>query len=343
MVEKPQIRIVEVARRAGVSKSTVSRVVSDFGGAVSIKSLNKVNAAIRELGYTHNTIAAGLRTRKTWMILVMVPDIANPFWSQIARAAQDRLEAEGYSVVVGNTDWSEEREARYYRLAQSRRFDGLVLNSVTDDIAAIQEMGIPAVMVGERATAQDIDTVGTDTRAATRTALEHLWEKGHRRIAIATSERGSERFLSLRRRTYEDFLTEKGVAHDPATAFSVQLSEEGGREFARSLMALDGWRERVDAVFCGNDLLAIAAMDKLHESGIEAGRDVSLVGMDDIPAAALARPALTTVRKPRAMIGAAAAEILLARIRDHERPRERQLFPGELVVRESVAERRPGT
>jgi DNA-binding LacI/PurR family transcriptional regulator len=341
MARKQKVNIIEVARYAGVSKSTVSRVVSDCGGAVSASTLDKVQASIRELGYTRNTFAAGLRTQKTWIVLVMVPDIANPFWAEIARAAQDRLEAEGNSVVVGNTDWSEEREARYYHLARAGRFDGLLLNSVTDNIALIDELGIPTVMVGERAAAQDIDTVGTDTRRATRSALDYLWEKGHRRIAIATTEHGSERFLSLRRRTYEDFLAEKGIRHDPSIAFSVKLSQEGGREFARSLLALEGWRDRVDAVFCGNDLLAISAMEALSDAGIEAGRDISVVGMDDIPAAALVRPGLTTVRKPRALIGAAAAELLLARIRDPERPRERRLFPGELIERDSVMERRP--
>jgi len=339
MVKKQKISIIEVAERAGVSKSTVSRVVSDEGGSVSRRSLEKVNAAIQELGYTRNAMAAGLRSQKTWLILIMVPDIANPFWSEIARAAQDRLEAEGNSVVVGNTDWIEAREARYYALARSGRFDGLLLNSVTDDIAAIKDMGIPAVMVGERAIAQDIDTVGTDTRSAAGLALDYLWARGHRRIAIATTEHGSERFLSLRRRTYEAFLKKKGVAFDPSLAFSVKLSEEGGHELARTLLAMRGWRDRVDAIFCGNDLLAIGAIETLRESGIEAGRDISIVGMDDIPAAAHVHPSLTTVRKPRGLIGATAAELLLARIGDPDKPPVRRLFPGELVVRCSVAER----
>jgi DNA-binding LacI/PurR family transcriptional regulator len=339
VAKKRKVSIIEVAERAGVSKSTVSRVVSDGGGAVSARAHERVTNAIRELGYTRNTFAAGLRTQKTCIVLVMVPDIANPFWAEIARAAQDRLEADGNSVVVGNTDWTEEREKRYFELARAGRFDGIVLNSVTDNIAGIHELGIPAVMVGERAAAQDIDTVGTDTRAATRTALEYLWATGHRRIAIATSEHGSERYLSLRRRAYEEFLSERGITADPAITFSVKLSDEGGRAFARSLLALPRWRERVDAVFCGNDLLAIAAMEVLRDAGVQPGRDISVVGMDDIPAAALVRPALTTVRKPRSRIGAAAAELLLARIREPERPRVRTLFPGELVARESVVVR----
>ena len=331
---KSKINIHEVARVAGVSKSTVSRVISDRGGSVSPKALEAVNAAIRELGYTRNTVAASLRTQRTYLVLVMVPDIANPFWSEVARAAQDGLEAEGYSVVVGNTDWSDARESGYYDLARSGRFDGLVLNSVTGDVAAIKALGVPAVLIGERSEEVEVDTVGSDTRQATRLALDYLYETGHRRIAIATSEYGTERALSRRRRTYDEFVAERGLPAEPGLAISVRLSAEGGRELVRRFLEL---RERPDALFCGNDILAIAAIDEFRAAGLEPGRDVSIVGMDDIPAAAQCRPGLTTVRKPRALMGAQAAARLVARMRDPDSPCEKRLFPGELVVRGSVA------
>lgn len=338
-MNKPKISIHEVARLAGVSKSTVSRVVSDRGGSVSPKALKAVSTAIEQLGYKKNVMAAGLRTQKTYMILVMVPDIANPFWSEIARAAQDRLEPEGYSVVIGNTDWSDSREAQYYELARSSRFDGLILNSVTDNIRLIKELGVPGVLIGERASAQDIDTVGTDTMSATRLALEYLYATGHRHIAIATSDYGGERYLSLRGRAYKDFLYEKGLAYDPEFVFSVRLSEEGGRELAKRFLSLPEWRQRADSLFCGNDILAIAAINEFRKFGIIPGIDISLVGMDDIPAASHTYPALTTVRKPRQLIGATAAEILLERLKDPGRPAEKRLFPGELIVRDSVVQR----
>lgn len=337
---KTPISIIEVARLAGVSKSTVSRVISDRGGSVSPKALEAVNSAIQELGYTRNSIAAGFRTQRSNMILLMVPDIANPFWSGMARAAQDRLEDEGYSVVVGNTDWSEQRESRYYELARSRRFDGLILNSVTDNIAAIEDMGLPTVMIGERSEIQDIDTTGTDTRVATRLALDYLWETGHRRIAIATTEHGSERFLSLRRKTHREFLAERNLAPDSGMAFSVKLSEEGGRDLIREILSLSHWDEKVDAVLCGNDLLAISAINAFREAGIEPGKDISIVGMDDIPAAAHCLPGLTTIQKPMARIGTTAVDLLLGRLRDPGLPARRELFPGELVIRGSVADRR---
>lgn len=340
MNRKPSISIIEVAQLAGVSKSTVSRVVSDRGGSVSPEAETKVLAAIEELGYIRNHIAVGLRTQRTWMVLIMVPDIANSFWAETARAAQDSLEAAGYSVVIGNTDWREVRQERYFSLARSGRFDGLILNSVTNDLEAIRAMRIPTVLLGERSENPHLDTVGTDTRAATRLALDHLWATGHRRIAIATNERGSERFLSLRRRAYADFLAEQGIPLDPAIVFQLRLSEEGGRELARAILSLPNWRERIDAVFCGNDVLAIATIEALDEAGVRVGEDLSIIGMDDIPAAAHCRPALTTVRKHRERNGRAAAEFLLARIADPERPYEKRLFPGELVMRESVAERR---
>ena len=329
--------IHEVAHLAGVSKSTVSRVVSERGGSVSPRSLEAVNRAIGELGYRKNIIAAGLRTQKTWMVLVMVPDIANHFWSEIARILQDRLEPEGYSVVIGSTDWSEIREARYYELAASSRFDGLILNSVTNNIDMIKGLGVPAVMIGERAAAQDLDTVGTDTLSAARLALEHLYATGHRRIAIATSDSGSERYLSLRGRAYKEFLAEKGLPFDPDLVFSVNLDEEGGRELARRFLSLPDRKKRVDSLFCGNDILAIAAMGEFRKYGIIPGIDLSIVGMDDIPEAAQAYPPLTTVRKPKQLFGAHAAELLLDRMKHPDKPVEKRLFPGELILRDSVA------
>ncbi len=335
-MSKPKISIHEVARAAGVSKSTVSRVVSERGGSVSPKALEAVQKAIERLGYTKNVLAAGLRTQKTWMVLVIVPDIANHFWSEIARAIQDRLEPEGYSVVIGSTDWSEAREDRYFELARSSRVDGLIINSVTDNIDLIKDLGLPCVMIGERAAAQDIDTVGTDTMQATRLALGYLYDTGHRRIALGTSDHGSERYLSHRGQAYKDFLKEKGLEFDPELVFSVKLDEEGGGELARSFLALPDWRTRADALLCGNDILALGAMAEFRRFGVMPGIDISIVGMDDIPAAAQVYPALTTVRKPRELIGAAAAELLVARMREPAGPARKRLFAGELIVRDSV-------
>jgi LacI family transcriptional regulator len=142
---------------------------------------------------------------------------------------------------------------------------------------------------------------------------------------------------------YQAFLEEKGVAFDPSIVFSMQLSEAGGRELARAVLGPGDWRGRIDAILCGNDIFAIAAIEALREAGVAVGRDLSIVGMDDIPAAAHCLPPLTTVRKPRARTGAAAAELLLERMRDPGRPVERRLFPGELVIRGSVAERQVRT
>ncbi len=337
---KPKINIHEVARLAGVSKSTVSRVISDSGGSVSRKAKEAVDAAIRELGYTRNTFAAGLRNSKSYLALLVVPDIANPFWSEIARAVQDRLEPEGYSVVVGNTDWNEERELSYLNLSSTGRFDGLIINSVTDRIGLILETGIPAVLIGERSEATEIDTVGTATYSAATVALQYLHDMGHRRIAVVTSETGSERYLSRRYSAYSDFLATHGIPEDPALVFTAHLSAEGGEKLADDILAVSDWKNRIGAVLCGNDILAISLQNALRGRGVEPGRDISIIGMDDIPAAALTWPALTTIRKPRGEMGRKAAELLLARIREPSRHPEKHLYPGTLVTRESVADRR---
>ncbi|HCM25857.1 MAG: hypothetical protein A2Z99_06455 [Treponema sp. GWB1_62_6] len=334
---KQKINIHEVARIAGVSKSTVSRVISDKGGSVSPKAAAAVNEAIARLGYTRNTFAAGLRNARSYLALVVVPDIANPFWSEIVRAVQDRLEGEGYSVVVGNTDWSEDRELAYLKLFGTGRFDGLIINSVTDDVDLILEAGIPAVLIGERSETAQIDTVGTATHQAATLALQYLYDQGHRRIAVVTSETGSERFLSRRYTAYKDFIQAKGLELDPELVFTAHLSAEGGERLTRELLSLPGWKDRIDAVFCGNDILAISIQNSLRAAGVVPGKDLSIIGMDDIPAAALTWPALTTIRKPRAEMGRMAAELLMKKIGDPSRTPEKHLYPGTLVIRDSVA------
>ncbi len=217
----------------------MSRVISDKGGSVSHETLERVHKAIEQLGYRRNIVAAGLRTQKTYMVLVMIPDVANPFWSEIARAVQDTLEPEGYSVVIGSTCWSEERESRYYELAQMARFDGVILNSVTDNIDLIKNLGVPAVLIGERTAAQNIDTVGTDTLQATRIGMEYLYETGHRKIALDEHTAGT---LLSSRQGQQEFSHEKGLRLDPALLFSVNLTREAAG-WRNSFLALGLDRE----------------------------------------------------------------------------------------------------
>jgi len=136
------------------------------------------------------------------------------------------------------------------------------------------------------------------------------------------------------------FLHEKGLAFDQALLFSVNLNEEGGKELARQLISLHDWEERIDSLFCGNDIVAISAMNELRKLGIIAGADISIIGMDDIPASSQTYPPLTTVRKPRELIGITAAQLLLKRIEYPQSPIKKHLFPGELVIRDSVIDRR---
>lgn len=334
---RQKINIFEVARLAGVSKSTVSRVVSDSGGSVSVKAREAVEAAIRTLGYTRNTFAAGLRNARSYLVLLVVPDIANPFWSEIARAVQDALEPSGYSVVVGNTDWSEEREDSYLDLASTGKFDGLIINSVTDRIGRIVDTQLPSILIGERSESTVLDTVGTDTLSAATLALEYLHARGHRKIALVTSETGSERYLSRRYAAYSAFLASRSIPEKADLVFTAHLSAQGGEALADQILGIPDWRSRMTAILCGNDILAIALQNALRTRGVLPGTQLSVIGMDDIPLASLAWPALTTIRKPRDEMGRLAARLLLARIAEPDRTPERHLFPGSLVVRDSVA------
>jgi len=336
-----KISIVDVARLAGVSKSTVSRVVSEQGGAVSPDTEEKIQKAIRELGYTKNSMASGLRTSRTYLILLMVPDVANPFWSEITKAIQRRLEPEGYFLVLSDTEWSEERQSHYLDLVRAGRFDGVIASSVSADISCFDALPVPAVLIGERNVGGSMDVVGSETYVEAKAALEYFYAKGHRRIAIALPIKSSEPKRSRRYRAYVDFLRSKNLKLEPELVFTTGLSAEGGSALAARIVAMRAKGDALSAVLCGNDLVAIEAINALRSSPLVPGRDISIIGMDDIPAAALTYPALTTIRKPRAEIGRAAASLILDKMERPGRPPEKHLFSGELVERDSVADLRP--
>jgi DNA-binding LacI/PurR family transcriptional regulator len=296
--------------------------------------------AIEDLGYTRNAMASGLRTSRTYLVLLMVPDIANPFWSEITRAIQARLEPEGYFLVLGNTDWSEERQSHYLDLVRAGRFDGVIANSVAQDIACFEGLPVPAVMIGERSEGGIMDVVGSETYVEARTALDYLHGRGHRRIGIALSQKANERKRSRRYRAYLDFLAARGLKLDPELVFTMGLSVGDGAELARRIIELRSRGDAVSALLCGNDLVAIEAINAFRSSALVPGRDISIVGMDDIPAAALTYPSLSTIRKPRAEMGRAAASLLLDRLGRPNRPPEKHFFSGELVERESVCDLR---
>lgn len=304
-----RVTIGHVARAAGVSSTTVSHVLSGKR-PVGAATQTKVLAAVRELGYRPNSVARSLRTRRSQMIALIVPDITNPFYGVVTRGLADTLDDAGYRSYVCNTDGSAQRERDFVDDALDRGVDGLVMASVRlqpADVVTISRARKPLVLLGDSAENPGVDQVTVDDRAGARMATEHLIAGGAERVAMITGPAGTS---PDRVKGYADALAAAGRSFDPLLTREGTWMRDSGRTGMLSLMAMD---PRPDAVFCANDLMAIGAMDAARELGLAMPEDVALVGFDDIEAAALLTPPLTTVVNPAYEIGEAAGRLMLDR------------------------------
>lgn len=332
MTKRPTI--VDVARLAGVSKATVARVVNGQDDIVSEQTRQRVMAAVSQLAYERNAVAGSLRTDKTYMIALSIPDITNPYWPEVARGVQDTLEVQGYAVMTANSDWDAGRELNYLKLVRRNRFDGLIINpTATAQHATFHGLNVPLVMLGTADAYLDYDAVGSDSEAGQQDALAFLYQLGHRRIGLITGFSMRGRTMS-RYNTYVSFLASRGLRLDSDLIAHRKFTIQGGMDAMAQLLALSA---PPTAVFAANDILAIGALQTAHAQGWRVPEDISIVGMDDIYAAAATSPPLTTVRKPKYETGAEAAKLLLARINGDQSPVRNLKLPCALVQRGSTA------
>ena len=333
-VLKRRPTIIDVAEEAGVSKSTVSRVIADGGQGVSEETKDRVLQAVQTLGYVRNAIASSMRTDRTNLIMLAIPDITNPYWPEVARGVQDVMDAEGYAVVFANSDWDENRETGYLEMARRNRLDGILINPVQVSSAILQATGIPTVVLGTREEYSSFDRVGADSYAGTKIAVQHLVELGHQRIGIILGQLDTKSKDS-RKRGYVDVLQGAGISVDESLITIVPFTRAGGERGFESLLEHSS---PPSAIFCANDTIAIGALQAVHAMGVSVPNDLSIVGLDDIDAAVTTSPPLTTISKPKYDIGRQAATFLLEQIQAsrHISPRKLQLA-GELCVRGTPA------
>lgn len=324
--------IHDVARIAGVSKSTVSRVMQGAAASVADETRRNVLEAMNSVGYSHNAVASSLRTSRSMMVMLLIPSIDNPFWPGIARSLQITLAEAGYAVVFANTDWNGTQERSLLDMARRNRFDAIALNPAAISPAQLRALGVPAVVLGLRAEYEGIDMVGSDSYQGTHTALEYLYAKGHRRIGFIW---GEPRASHSRHRAYMDFFNEHGMLIDPTLIAGSTYSVEGGRIATHQLMQQ---AHPPTAIFASNDVMALAAIQEITALGLNVPNDVSVMGMDDIEPASMSTPPLTTIAKDKYALGRKAAELLLHRL-DHTAPptAQRIVVPCTLIERQTVA------
>lgn len=330
MVKKPTI--LDVARAAGVSKSTVSRVLQGTGEPVAAETRRRVEAAMQSLGYSHNAVARSLRTNRMYMVMLLLPSIDNPFWPAVAHGLQDALAAAGYAVVLAVSDWELSRERAYLAMARRNRFDAIALNPAQIPPEEVAALGVPAVVLGLRRGYAAFDMVGSDSYQGAREALDYLHGLGHRRIGLIW---GSPSGSRSRLRAYADFHAQHGLAPDDALVVGTSYTAEGGRSATRALL---GIAEPPTAIFAANDILALAAIQAASDLRVRVPEELSIVGMDDIETASMSTPPLSTVAKDKVAIGEQAARLLLDRLEGDAAAAPRAaVVPCRLVERDSAA------
>jgi LacI family repressor for deo operon, udp, cdd, tsx, nupC, and nupG len=331
-----RVGIKDIAARAGVSIATVSHAFRN-PGRVSDKTREKVLKAAKEVGYTPNVHAVSLRTAKAGSIVVIMPDVADSYNANIIKGIESVARDRGYSVLLGDSGGSEEREKEFAAMVQSRQADGIILMShrmpfdLPDDIAPED---LPPLVNGSEYTGHDeFPCVSIDDRQGAIDATNHLLQLGHTNIAIITGERDS---TSARNRLdgYRQAMADAGVTVDESLVIFGEYTADSGEYGTRELMIR---KRRPTAIFCFSDEIALGSIYALQDAGFSVPHDVSVIGFDDIPFSRYFVPSLTTVAQPTEAIGRTCATLLCDLI-DGKRPKNnRFILPHTLIVRDSTA------
>jgi LacI family transcriptional regulator len=325
--------INDVATQAHVSASTVSHVVNGTR-FVDPETEERVRLAIKTLGYRPNSLARSLRRRQTSTIGLLVPDNSNAFFADIARTIEDAGFAQNYSVILCNSDLSEEKQARYLDVLLSKQVDGIILISSgnrLDPVHRILSANVPVVVVDREVGDLPVDQVLVDNEQGGYAAGHYLVQLGHRRIGCIAGPNditpSAARIAGFRRA-----LAEAGVKLPPACIVRGNGRYEDGEAAMRELLRRD---VGVTAIFAYNDLMAIGAMSTLRRAGIEVPEAVSVIGFDNIVQASMMVPALTTIAQPVADLGDVSVRLLLERMRQRDRHASRIVLPTTVIERES--------
>lgn len=326
------LKIQDVARHAGVSAATVSRVLNGRS-TVNPELAARVHAAVRELGYRPNRVARNLRRRRTTLWAVLVSDVGNPFFTSLVRGVEDGGRQFGYSVVLCNTDENRAREAEYIAVALADNMAGVIISPADDstDLSALVAAGTAVVIIDRELAETEVDAVLVDNEKGAELAATHLLESGYRRIACITGPRRMPTAMQ-RLRGYQRALRAFGLPQDRALIRHADFREEGGYS---AMAALLDEGVDMDAVFAANNLMTVGAVECLTEREVAIPGRLGVIGFDDIPWARLFRPGLSTVRQPTYELGRAAAELLAARIENPARPAVRMVLQTELHPRAS--------
>jgi len=326
--------ISDVARRAGVSLATVSRVLQ---GAANVHpdTRERVEQAIAELGYVPSAVARGLRSKRTRSLALVVPDITNPFWTTVVRGVEDIAHEHDYSVLLGNTDENPVKQQRYLDFLVGQQVDGVIIAPYDSDagkLDTLRRRNIPTVIVDRRIEGWDVDSVLGDSLAGARALVQHLIGLGHRRIALisgpALTSTAEDRVAG-----YCLALAEAGIPLDTRLIRRGEYRATSGAELTCQLLD-EGLNPT--AIFAGNNTIALGVIQALVKRQVRIPQDMALVSFDDLPNTSQLFPFLTVMAQPAYDLGVNAAQLLLSRLSSDGSLRPRHVvLPPRLIVRHS--------
>ncbi|HWO97080.1 MAG TPA: LacI family DNA-binding transcriptional regulator [Bacillus sp. (in: firmicutes)] len=327
--------IYDIAREAGVSATTVSKVINNKG-RISDKTRKRILAIIEELHYQPNVLASAMKGKSTYTIALLIPDMANPVYSEYLKHIEEYGQEHGFSVVMCSTGSDPKKEAKHIALLRQKYVDGFIIASVFKNEAVLKQLmedEIPLVFFSLQRPELPVASVAGDDYLGGYIATEHLLSLGHRRIGIIAEEAtisGTERI-----RGYEKALINAGIEIDESLIMSIdEPTIEGARQHARKL--LDG-KQRPTAIFGCNDVLAIGTMLAAKELGINLPDELSIMGFDNTVMCDIVEPQLSSVAPPVQEMGRQAMELLIQQIEQKDNMKQRISLLPELVIRRSTS------
>lgn len=329
-----KVTIKDIAKKAAVSATTVSRVLNnkpDVGDGTRAKILKIID----EMDYNPNRIARGLVMQKTNTIGLIIPDISNPFFPEIARGIEDKAQKMGYSVIFFNTDNHLDREKKAVELFKSKQVDGLIVSLSLGNEAVLENLkaaDYPVVQIDRSVLNDTYPLVSIDNQKSAYQMVEYMIKKGYRKIAHISGDLNTTT-ARARMKGYKKALRDYNIELNNDYIVEGNYTQHSGFEAAQKLLKL---KTRPAAVFAANDLSAAGVYKALFAAGLKIPNEIAVGGHDDINTASLLRPELTTMRQPKYSMGEQAAAVLLKMINNQQLEIEDQILKTNLMIRESI-------
>lgn len=326
--------ILDVARLAGVSTATVSRVINS-PDSVRDQTRKKVHLAMEKCNYKYNALARGFVTKKSNTIGLIIPTISNPVFAESTLGVQEYADQNNIRVILGNSYYKYSQEENLVKVLRESQVDGLIITTTNlrgEILKSLVDDNFPFVLLFSTVKSGPISAVGIDNYRGGYLATEHLISLGHKRIGMVAGNFSMTDRSFHRWHGYKKCLRDNGIPYDKELLVQTDYSLSGGRDSIKKLLSLPF---PPTAVFCSNDYIALGAIKGAREAGLTLPDDLSIVGFDDVPTASYMVPALTTIRQPAYEMGQRAAKLLLQMIETKSKPVQ-DMMASTLIVREST-------